>query len=262
MTEPQTQTPELLTQTRGTGRPPRRELVPIADRALALDEAAEKYSKALTEKMSPFTSVIIMAQAMTALRELLDPRIMEEIMKLQNTALGFKTDRKEGYKVEEAKDAIIEATLRGFRVVNNEFNIISSGFYAAKNGLRRKLLEYPGLSEFKEFLGVPEIKPTGAVVKAKATWKINGALDQLERDFAIRVNAGQGADAILGKLQRKLYDAILTRLTGQSTPEREVDDLERKTETAKPVFDASFLGLSDNDGHDTGAPDNGEEFPK
>src|SRR5258708_5571725 len=55
----------------------------------------------------------------------------------------------------------------------------------------------------------------------------------------------------------KLYGVFTAIKEGSTTIEETFSSL-----TAKPVFDASFLGLSDNDGHDTGAPNGGEEFPK
>ncbi len=216
-----------------------KELAKLESKAEQLDKVAQQYAVAIAKDSSPFTSALVLSQGITALRELLSDDIMGEIMKLADTPLGFMTDKatKGGYKSSEVKDAIIEAALRGFRVAGNEFNIISSRFYGAKNGMHRKVITFPGLTDFTESFGVPKFSNSGqgAVVTAKATWML--ALDdsndlaapepikmELTREFAIRVNSGMGADAITGKAQRKLYAAVLNRLTGTVTPEGEIDD--------------------------------------
>jgi hypothetical protein len=224
------------------------ELATLESKAKKLDEVANNFANKLQIQDTPFSSALVLSNGISALRELLDDRMMREIMKLADSPLGFMTDQKErkagAYKLEEVRDAIIEAGLRGFRVAGNEFNIIASRFYAAKNGLHRKVINYPGVTDFKENLGVPRFTAdkSGAVVSTKATWAKDGIKDQLERDLAIRVNAYMGVDAILGKAQRKLYAAVLHQLSGIATPEGEVGDAETKTaetktEPAKPEID-------------------------
>ena len=214
-----------------------KQLVTLESRAKQLDKIAATYTSALVvTDDSPFSSALTLSQGITALRELLDDGIMREVMKLADTPLGFLTDRgptarnRDGspvspYQMGEVRDAIIEAALRGFRVAGNEFNIISGRFYGAKSGLHRKVITYPGVTDFRETLGIPKLMgDRGAIVTAGATWLKNGVKDELSREFAIRVNAAMGTDAILGKLQRKLYAAVLNRLSGIFTPEGEVVD--------------------------------------
>lgn len=197
-------------------------LVTLDDKAKQLDKVASKFSNSLHLDASPFSTAITLSQGIAALRELLDDDIMGEIMRLAGSPLGFMTDRK--YEVRETRDAIIEASLRGFRVCGNEFNIIAGRFYGAKAGLHRKVISYPGVTDFKETFGIPKMSgDKGAIVVAKATWKLNGTKDALEREFAIRVNSQMGVDAILGKSQRKLYAAVLNQLSGVITPDGDVD---------------------------------------
>ena len=58
------------------------------------------------------------AGVITTLRNLLTPKIMEPIMALQNTSLGFRTDNFNGYPVDVVKDALIEATFKGVYPAN------------------------------------------------------------------------------------------------------------------------------------------------
>ena len=183
-----------------------------------------------------FEKEIALAQTMGDLRQLLTPEIMQPVMALMNTSLGFRTDRdpkqfdKNGqpnkpYAVEVVRDVLIEAKLRGFHTVGNEFNIIAGQFYACKNGLRRKVTKFPGLTEFRDLYDVPRIVgDKGALVKCRATWKKDGQADSLETEFAVKVNAMMGSDAITGKAERKLLKRVLDRITGMNTPEGDVDD--------------------------------------
>jgi hypothetical protein len=213
------------------------------------------------------------AQAMADLRAMLTPEVMQPIMALMDTDLGFRTDRdprqtnqKTGqpntpYPVEVVKDVVIEAKLRGFHTIGNEFNIISGRFYAAKSGFRRKLSDgksFPGLSNFKDSYDVPRnVAEKGAIVKCRAEWTLNGKRDSVECEFAIKVNAFMGADAILGKAERKLCKRVHDLISGVHTPDSEIGEAEEvevvnqsrvsappsipdptPTQTAQPVVDA------------------------
>jgi hypothetical protein len=210
-------------------------LVTLEDKAKRLDKVASKFSNSLSFDASPFETAITLSQGIAALRALLDDDIMTEIMRLAGSPLGFMTDRK--YQAGETRDAIIEASLRGFRVCGNEFNIIAGKFYGAKAGLHRKVISYPGLTDFKETFGIPKMSgDKGAIVVTKATWKLNGIKDALEREFAIRVNSQMGVDAIIGKGQRKLYAAVLNQLSGVITPDGDVDGDDNNGSTKTLTF--------------------------
>jgi hypothetical protein len=201
-----------------------------------------------------FEAEIAVAQTMADMRSLLTPDVMQPIMALMNTDLGFRTDRdpkvtpkdKDGnplqpYSMEIVRDAVIEAKLRGFHIVGNEINIIAGRFYACKNGFRRKVTTGKGVTDFRDTYDVPRlVGDKGAIVKCKATWRKEGTEQSLEREFPIRVNAGMGSDAILGKCQRKLLAAVHDRLQGIVTPEgeanEEVIDVPGATQKPTPKF--------------------------
>jgi len=203
------------------------------------------------------------ACAIVDLRRALTAEVMEPIMKLMNTDLGFRTDRdpsqrdRDGrqlvpYDMETVRDVVIEAKLRGFRCVGNEFNIISKRFYAAKNGFRRKLTDgksFPGLSDFRDSYGLPKMTQSGATVVAKASWTINGKADSYEQEFGIKVNSMMGADAIIGKAERKLCKRVHDIIAGINTPDAEAgeDELERMTRVTPTGVAPSFGGGGDDD---------------
>lgn len=220
-----------------------------------LDKVATDYALADSTK-SPFGATFTLAVSMGQMRELLTPDVMKPIMGLMNSPLGFLTDkdptRQKGddgkpvvpYSEDVIRDVLIEATLRGFYPAGNEFNVIAGRFYAAKAGIRRKVTTWKGITDFKDFYEVPRTvgDGSGALVKARAEWKLNGTADTLEREFAIRVNKGMGADAISGKAERKLLKAVLDRISGIITPDGEIDETATASEAAKcaaakPIFE-------------------------
>lgn len=190
----------------------------------ALDNAAA--SGVLAQSVaSQFKKMFLLGSVMSELKKLLTPKVMEPIMQLQNSPIGFVTDRPQGYDVDTVRDCVIEASLNGVNVVGNEFNIIASRFYCAKNGLKHKLRDIPGL--YKNVTpGIPKMcGDNGAIVRMHIEWTYNGKSNTKDIDFAIRVNRGMGADAIIGKATRKAYAWLYEEVTGNSVPEGEAGDV-------------------------------------
>jgi hypothetical protein len=175
------------------------------------------------------TQAINMARGMKQLRDILtESAILSDFMPLQNTTLGFLTDKPAGYDWETVRDVLIEALLRGFRPINNEYNIMSGRFYGAKNGFDRITHEYPGVQNLQVRLGVPQLAgEKGALVSCEARWLIDGKPmtvkcvpakgDDFDSQIPVKVNSGMGPDAILGKATRKLYARVYQVLTGCSS---------------------------------------------
>jgi hypothetical protein len=185
-------------------------------------------------KLPAFMQAVQMATGITQLRAALtDAFMLATVMPLQGAKLGFLTDkdrnkdgtRGPGYAIEVVRDCTIEAMLRGFSIVGNEFNIIAGGFYGTKAGWERKVSEYPGLFELQYQAGVPHlVGDNGALVPYVARWTLNGAKMSLEctqtKDvdlrIPVRINAGMGVDAAIGKATRKLMFRIYQRIAGSA----------------------------------------------
>lgn len=204
-----------------------------------------------------FQEALTIAQGMKTLREIFQTSqpIKDAIMAMANTPLGFMTDRTPAavaasqrasrktlvpYNYNEIAECCIEAMLKGYRITNNEWNIIAGRFYPAKNGKYRKVNEMPGVSDFKFTTTPPlfdieqrmtdgKMYPTQiAKVQCFASWKLNGVPYQIGQSvnkaedklvFKIRVNKGMGDDGIKGKAESKLFSKVLERLTGRIIPE-------------------------------------------
>jgi hypothetical protein len=207
---------------------------------------------------SHFGRAFRMAAAIRALHNAITDEMMKDLMHLQGTTLGFLTDKDDpaknnppGYPAAEVKLVAIEAALLGAYWVGNEFNIISNRPYLTKNFFTRKLREFPGLTDLKLSPGVPVlVGDKGALVPYVATWKLNGKDMRIERllrklddksdldeRIPIRVNSGMGADAILGKAERKLKAQIYNLLTGSDLTDGDVDEVPGKVTPVKGLDD-------------------------
>ncbi len=189
---------------------------------------------------------LAVAQAVVDMRLLLSDEVMAPVMALMNTGLGFKTDQDprrpsrsnpnpKAYGLDVVREVVIEAKLRGFNLVGQEFNIIASGFYACKAGLQRKLKDgkLKGLAKVRDFYELPKLSADGqsATVKCHATWEFNGKPDRADFEFFIKL-FGMGPDAALGKAERRLAKEVLKFVTGESTPDGDVEEV---VATAKPA---------------------------
>ncbi len=178
------------------------------------------------EKLPAFDQAFTLADGFARLRELITGDVMKSIISLKNSKLGFKTDERSGspYPIDTVRDCLIEAALMGLRPVGNEFNILAGNSYATREGLSRLVKEFPGLSDLRKAFQVVRFTKAGtqdvAIVACKATWKIDGKDQTLPIDpyeIPVRMNAGMGLDAVIGKADRKLLMVIYRQLTGSET---------------------------------------------
>lgn len=197
-----------------------------------LDQFAEANSLAtLTEGKGAFQAAIELASAMGELRALLTDDVMQPIMALQGSALGFRTDKdRDGkYPVEVVRDVTIEAVLKGFKMVGNQVNIIANRFYATKEGFE-DWIRVQGLKgrllDFVESYTIPKlVSADDAHVFGTCSYKWLGkGVEMKDVPFSIRVNKGQGADAIVGKAKRKLKAMVYARCTGTTVSDADLND--------------------------------------
>lgn len=174
---------------------------------------------------SQFKRIFVTGAVMYNMSQILTPQVMQHIMWLQNSPIGFLTDRPNGYGVDEVRSAVIEAAIRGLDIVGNEFNILAGRFYVTKNGLKHMLRDIPGLLK-NVTPGIP--KMTGdksATVSMHIDWTYKGKRSEKDIEFVIRVNSGMGADAIIGKATRKAYAWLYEEVTGNAADDGDVGDM-------------------------------------
>lgn len=220
-----------------------------------LDETVRKGHREMQEaedKGNQTVKAFVQARMLQSLREQLKGPLMQDIMSLRGTPLGFLTDRDGGktvkrgdkevklpeYSEEVTRDCVVAALFEGYRLVNNEFNILASKMYPAKNGVHRQIEEFPGLTDLETDIGVPEVRGKCWVVTAKARWKVNGEPMSVEKtqredgDYRIMLPmySTDKPATVLGKAESQLFRAIWKRLTGSelsiaetTTPDPEND---------------------------------------
>jgi hypothetical protein len=225
----------MSTQAPAITQPNSTQLAALEPKFSQLDTFAKQHNlESLIAESGAFTAQLKLASAMVQLREMLTAEVMEPIMALQGSALGFRTDKdaEGGYKQDVVKEVLIEATMKGFRLFANETNIIGARFYATREGFERifrDLAKSGRVTNLRLSPGVPKSVGDGAIVDYAATWTLKNAAgdainDELKLSIPIRVNKGQSADAILGKAKRKMLAAIYSRITGTEITDGEVED--------------------------------------
>lgn len=214
------------------------QITPAANRhqILILDQtlkAARQEIATAAAEGNEILKALTLATATQRLRQLLTPELMQDVMALQNTPLGFKTDRAPGnkksqgpYPVEIVRDVAISAMLDGARLCGNEFNIIASNYYRTLEQFERRIREFPGLSDLRLEIGVPtcDHQRGSALVDVRAAWKLHGKADSIaccktnENDTRIplKIDDYTGIDAMLGKAKRKFLARLLDHLDGSS----------------------------------------------
>lgn len=192
-----------------------------------IEEIAQRHTLQALKPLGVFERALVLASGVTQLRQLVKPMV-KQFLPLMGSALGFLCDRpnkSQGpYDEDTVGECLIEAVLRGVLPVDNQFNIISGRCYITKNGFRHLLRTFPGLTGLRVVLGVPRTLSGGAVVPARAAWKLDGKADQIEAEIPVRFLSGQGADLILGKAERKLLARVYAQVTGSEPDEAEIDD--------------------------------------
>lgn len=193
---------------------------------------------------SDMRKALIMAKSVIGIKQRLTDKVMADVMALQGTPIGFKTDkdRSGGYPVEVVRDVLTQVLISQLRVCGNEFNIIGGNMYATKEGLKRLVSQFAGLTDLEVQLGVP-VKQSEAValVPCTAKWRVNGDIktidcvktEEFDGRIPVKFDQYSSVDAILGKAASKLYRRIYERLTGSTIGA--VDDVEVVQEPTMPI---------------------------
>jgi hypothetical protein len=203
-----------------------------------------EYHDIVGNTTNEFLRMAVTAKAVSELKKSLPDDMVNGLAALQNSNLGFRTDKPQGYDIETVRTCLIEAVLRGVKPVGNEFNIIAGRFYVTKEGFEGMMKREQRLNKFRMDMKVPELDANGkrAVVHCKATWEWDGKPDVLECEIPIRVNAGMSDDAILGKAERKLRARVWKQATGDNLTEGEAENVVdiSKMKRAKTTVEATF----------------------
>lgn len=164
-----------------------------------------------------FEKALALANSMKELKGLLSKEVMEPFMQLQGHKIGFVTDkdRENGYPIDAVRNCLIEAVLKGVQPFGNHFNIIAGNCYITKEGFKYLLDNVKGLV-YQTIAQLPRIQADkgSAAIVMKIEWTMNGESNSQELDIPVKVNKFMGADAVIGKAERKARAWLYNNLTG------------------------------------------------
>lgn len=152
----------------------------------------------------------------------------ESIKELKNSPLGFLTDEigrdKPPYTDAQLQLAVTHGILLGAMPFNGEITVISGRAYLGVSHYRRRIAETASITDFDlQFGAIAYANDKLAMVEARVAWLLDGnprslqlvRTESLDRRIPIRVNAGMGVDAILGKAERKILKRVYESSTGR-----------------------------------------------
>jgi hypothetical protein len=102
-----------------------------------------------------FLRPVVVAQALNELRKAIDADSLAILRSMENTPLGFRTDRQDGYAEHVLRDCMIQAMLDGLGFAGNQWNIIAGAYYVTKEGWTQKLMRL-GASGIVPFASLPD----------------------------------------------------------------------------------------------------------
>lgn len=212
-----------------------------ADTCNKIADVVREGQLALVGGGEQFDRTFAMAAAMRQLNELITDAMMADIMELQGSTLGFRTDKDKtgGYPVNVVRPCFIEATLNGAQSVDNEWNILVGKAYYTKNFFMRKVQEFEGLTNLLYSHGAVETHGGNAFVDYVASWELNGAQMELKKirktlasgapfddRLVVRVNEGMKHDGIIGKADARMFRAIYAMIANYVPAGGDVDAID------------------------------------
>ncbi|MVX36969.1 hypothetical protein [Myroides sp. LoEW2-1] len=189
----------------------------------------------LSDKSQNFTNAFAMANAITVIRNVLTPDVMQPIMSLAGSKLGFRTDRDKPskgqmpnpYPLETVKDCLIDAVLLGLNPTGNQFNIIASNMYVTKEGFTFLLKKVKGLkySIIYPSVNFSNDKQTALVV-CNITYQV-GEEKEVKQVLEFTVKAGNYAtsDSCIGKAERKAKCWLYNHVAGTDLTDGDAEDI-------------------------------------
>lgn len=221
------------------------------DMLRAIDQVAENVL-AVAGVAGSFSRAVATAKAVGALQQALDvPGVMDCVMALQGSPLGFRTDKDtanpRGYPQHVVRDAFVEATFRGLLSVGNQWNIIGARQYTTREGFEYLFRARGKDHGVTDLLVVSELPTAGrdgnANVVVNLNWKQGGEPRTQVLNLPIRVNAGMGADAVLGKASRKALAWLWRTVTGSDVAEGDADSAQEPVSArASTIENGALIG--------------------
>lgn len=199
----------------------------------------EQVAIVLADKSVGIQKAIVLARAMQIIDECLTPEIMEPIMRLQGSKLGYKTDldrvknrntnqyeKGPGYPLDVVKNCFTEMALIGLQPVFNQWNIIGGNSYVTREGGDVLLKNIPYLQEFliihEEVNQTPD--KLKASVKTKISWTVDSEVHSQVLTFPVKSDAYTTHDSLIGKADRKAKIWLFNKIKGTTISDGDAEE--------------------------------------
>ena len=221
----------------------RNKLAKISKSLDQIDEVSEELRALVQVDSSLPSHAVRQAASIQILRDLFTSEVMAPVMALQNTPLGFKTDRPGGYDTDTVRDVMITAIGRGGQMTLNHTNIIAGNYYATKEQFGTWLDATQGRGNWLVIHGIPQVVRGEKMVKNKQTqqhtkiegvigakitseirWLADGEWKSETLTHAIKGDDYATADAYNGKADRKCRAWLFGQITGQRVTDSDAED--------------------------------------
>jgi hypothetical protein len=197
--------------------------------------------------------MIVTAMALNEMRPAMTPGVMVVVRSMENTPLGFRTDKPDGYPDHILKDCVIQAGLDKLSLAGNQFNVIAGQYYITKEGwdaLLRKLgaagaVPYASLPDAADITEtqVGNLKKYAARMGGFAVCELLGQTRRVELKKADgfdtrRLISAYGRDlaeamnGITGKTEATLLKKLYYSLCGKPEPAEAGEPIVIEAETA------------------------------
>lgn len=244
--------------------------IAVINKNRSLAEQVNKISllvRDLETGLDNYENDLIYAAVLKELRESITPDQIELLSSLQNTGLGFKTDKPStGYDPSTLKNIFVEAISIGVRIRGNEFNILAGNLYVTKTGLIRLVDDCLEKNNYKVFgRDNPKIELTSTgnykftydgVVKNAAGEVVVDYSGPYKKEILVKGKVGRGDkqydighDAAQGKAQRKFENYLYSKLNRRKNllPEGSVEDVDMPSSPQKEKISITQLTETENE---------------
>lgn len=188
----------------------------------------QQITNVLANQIPGMEKSFVMAAAIRTMQTMLTPEVMQDVMALQGSRLGFRTDQDKGggYGLPIVKNCCIEALLLGVELVGNQFNIIAGNMYITREGFTHLLKNIPTLNYELTYTNITqsEDKSFGSV-DVRIDWNINGVNESRLVNFPVNSNKFATADALKGKAERKAKCWLFNKIKGTNLVDGDVQEV-------------------------------------
>ena len=193
---------------------------------------------------------IVIAQAFASLRPLITPECLAAIKQLENTPLGFRTDRPDGYDDQTLIEIALVVISERSSFAGNRFNIIASNYYETKEAWTAKLRQLQAYQVDKNVGSAEGVSHGEKNAKGSANWSakfaasascvINGqryevrSVNENNIDSRIEVSGfGRSIADVIDQMKGKVEARILHRLYDY------VKDVQHATQPTSQVIEVT-----------------------